>query len=136
SQGGQSLSQSLAFKTFTDQQKYDFYKTDESTAQALLKKTTDPAQIKQLTDRIYGDISSAFDLLSPDQQKQSLSDYQAEIAKVNQEAQNELTKAQVTLTTNATDVLTQVKGALDDAAATMKTAADAQQAAANLQLQA
>jgi hypothetical protein len=115
------------------QGQYNFYQHDADVARALALTSTDPDTIRTLSQRINDDIASAFNLLTPDQQRAQSADFltrgQATQAAIDQhmiDIRQNVVDATVTMTAAVRDLI----GSLTTTAATNATAANTNLAAA------
>jgi hypothetical protein len=121
--------QSIELSGMTAQQQYEFYQRQANDARDAALLSTDPAEIQRQAGIVTSSISSAWSLLSPEQQTalrtQFLEDGRA---------------AQSAITTHLTDIqttaATQMQSALDAIKEAITAGAATQTAAANTQLQA
>lgn len=128
--------ESILTSTMNDQQKYNYYQQQAGELEKQLANTTDPQKISDLTSRINDLIGKAWNLLSPDQQKQLQQQFIASIDKLDATAQKQLEQASSDVQKSAQQHLDDAATKMTDVAQKLSDAADVQKTAADTQLQA
>jgi len=130
----------------TNDQKAAKLMQDAEEYQRLLNETLDPTLIEKYSKIINSDLTSAFQLLSPEQQKAQQGDFLKRIDEADALAQTRLTASTEAITQKGNEqlsIMSAIRDALNSAASSMiqaaqamKTAADTQKQAAGTALQA
>jgi hypothetical protein len=127
----------LRLSTLDNTGKYNFYSNEISTLRGQLATATDPAQIQAIAARINDDITAAFGLLDPAQQRQMLDAFVGPnglTAQVATQVNARLTNVETDVQTSVADVLGEVRDTLKQFAVDMAASAHTQQSAADTNL--
>ena len=130
----------------TNDQKAAKLMQDAEEYQRLLNETLDPTLIEKYSKIINSDLTSAFQLLSPEQQRAQQADFLQRIDTADALAQSRLTASTESITQKGNEqlsIMAAIRDALNSAASSMieaaramKSAADTQSSAATTSLQA
>jgi outer membrane murein-binding lipoprotein Lpp len=126
----------LTLTTLDPRDKADFLLREANSLTAQLQTEKDPARIQALANRINQDITEAFGLLDPEEQRRRLAEFTNYANEVNTFITDHLNEIGTDVRNSASDILTLVKDAFAIAVDNFVIAAAAQNAAANTQLDA
>ena len=117
--------------TRTPDEQYAWYQADADAAYAQLATETDPDKIAKLSARINADLNAAFDLLTPEEQKQQGEDFSQRAQDAQDLADTRFAGAMTDLQTQAATDRAFISTKLDDILAGIQGAANTFNAGAN-----
>jgi hypothetical protein len=118
---------SMTLQTLDNPGKYLYYDAEIVRLRATLNAATDPQEIARLQQTITGDITAAFNLLSPEEQRAKLAEFNARVETIRNEAETRLHVVQGTIEAQHTSLPTSIQTAIENA---MKKVAEDMLAAA------
>jgi hypothetical protein len=98
----------MQLQTLDPQGKYDFLQNEASTLFEQMMKSNDAGEIQRLAERINADITQAFGLLSPEEQKAHLAEFIQHTQEVADKAHERLTGLEERVNDANTAMLTRV----------------------------
>jgi lambda family phage tail tape measure protein len=107
----------ITMQNMTNQQKDAYLQAQIAGERKQLDAATNPDDINRLTNQIFSDMSSAFNLETPEQQIANQATFLHDIDVINQEAQTKLDAASQKAVDASTTVINGIKTAMDAAAA-------------------
>jgi len=135
-----SALESMYLETLSDQQKYDWYKSQTANADALLANATSVEEITRIADDVLQWSTAGFGMLSDEQKRQLypgfkefLADFQADSTSRIEQLGGAMDDANASLT-KAADIIVGAVADIKNAAQLQITAADKQDAAADGQV--
>jgi hypothetical protein len=103
----------MQLQTLDPQGKYDFLQNEASTLFEQMMKSNDAGEIQRLAERINADITQAFGLLSPEEQKAHLAEFIQHTQEVADKAHERLTGLEERVNDANTAMLTRVGNLLE-----------------------
>lgn len=127
-------SRGIKLSTMDKQGQYDFYEKEAKDLEAQALASNDPAKIQALAQRINADQQAAWNLLTPDEQKQHAAEFISQGDAADTAIQARLDKISKNAADATKEMLDKIKTILTDAGTTQTNAANTNLTAANTNL--